>query len=528
MKLKYIFTAVIAAMTTLFTACNDDQELAPLDTVQVSKSIVSLPVAGGEETVVVKGHYKSYTIVDNSDAAIDLADKTYPTWLEVKEEVAKDKDGNVLPNTYNLTFKAAASETARTAYVKIYVDGQTQRIMVLQGVQGEVAISTCAQVIAGADGSTYRVKGKVTKIANTTYGNWYLNDGTGEVYIYGTLDASGGEKNFASLKIEVGDEVTVQGPKTTYGSTIELVNVSVINIKKSIVKVDSLSTSELAKEGGDVIAYLTNKGTDFEVQIPEEAKSWLSVKSIVNKNGATLVTFNATANTGGARTAEVSFTSASGSESSTVTATINQAGSIVEATVSEFLAAEEGTALYRVTGVITNVANAQFGNVYIRDYTGEVYVYGIGSKGDLEKLGLKVGDIVTLTGQRASYNKNPQMKGAKYESHISVTKITAAEFVKLEDNKDKYYMLTGKIATASGGNKTDLSSYGNFDLVDETGSAYIYGLQTGWENTPNNSRKHFGDLGKGIGDEITVIGYKSSYKSAPQMGGAFYFEEKKK
>mgnify|MGYP000063794915 CR=1 FL=1 len=50
----------------------------------------------------------------------------------------------------------------------------------------------------------------MTAIANTTYGNLYLNDGTGEIYIYGTLDASGAEKNFLSLGIEVGDEITVQ------------------------------------------------------------------------------------------------------------------------------------------------------------------------------------------------------------------------------------------------------------------------------------------------------------------------------
>ena len=48
------------------------------------------------------------------------------------------------------------------------------------------------------------------------------------------------EKNFLSLGIEVGDIVTVEGPKTTYNGTVELVNVTVINIEKSLIKVDSL------------------------------------------------------------------------------------------------------------------------------------------------------------------------------------------------------------------------------------------------------------------------------------------------
>jgi hypothetical protein len=55
-------------------------------------------------------------------------------------------------------------------------------------------VGTCAEVIAGPDSKTYQVTGTVTAIANTTYGNWYLTDKTGTIYIYGTLDAKGAEK----------------------------------------------------------------------------------------------------------------------------------------------------------------------------------------------------------------------------------------------------------------------------------------------------------------------------------------------
>ena len=97
----------------------------------------------------------------------------------------------------------------------------------------QVAEATCAEVIAGIDGTKYRVTGKCTEIKNATYGNWYLEDATGTVYIYGTLDAEGKAKNFSSLGIEVGDVVTVEGPKKTYNGTVELVDVKVINITKA-------------------------------------------------------------------------------------------------------------------------------------------------------------------------------------------------------------------------------------------------------------------------------------------------------
>ena len=98
-------------------------------------------------------------------------------------------------------------------------------------------LNTCAEVIAGEDGTTFRVKGECTKITNSTYGNWLLKDETGEITVYGTLDADGNTKNFSSLNIEVGDIVTVEGPKKTYTNksgdvTIELVDVKVIAIEK--------------------------------------------------------------------------------------------------------------------------------------------------------------------------------------------------------------------------------------------------------------------------------------------------------
>lgn len=96
----------------------------------------------------------------------------------------------------------------------------------------DVIVGTCADVIAGADGTIFQVKGTVKSISNTTYGNWILKDDTGEITIYGTLDAEGKTKNFSSLGINQGDIVTVKGPKKTYKeTTIELVDVTVIEIE---------------------------------------------------------------------------------------------------------------------------------------------------------------------------------------------------------------------------------------------------------------------------------------------------------
>ena len=90
----------------------------------------------------------------------------------------------------------------------------------------------------GFNGETYRVKGTVSSIANTNYGNFYIKDDSTEtaLYIYGTKDWSGSypsavEGGWDSYGIVVGSEVEVYGERTTYGSTIELTNVRIVSVK---------------------------------------------------------------------------------------------------------------------------------------------------------------------------------------------------------------------------------------------------------------------------------------------------------
>lgn len=95
-------------------------------------------------------------------------------------------------------------------------------------------------------------------------------------------------------------------------------------------------------------------------------------------------------------------------------------------TIAEFLNADEDSTLYLLTGEITSVTNTKYGNFYITDSTGSVYVYGLLTPEGAEKTqwsaaGLKQGDSITIYGTRSSYNGNPQMKNAIYVSHIPYT-----------------------------------------------------------------------------------------------------------
>ena len=508
MKFKYFFIALIA-VAGFFASCSDDKDLGQLDGIQVSQSSLSIPVEGGKvEFDVTSAADWKFVTNDKKGNPVD----SIPAWIN-----SSCTGGNA--GTTHVVFNAAATKGANNSTFKLVSGALTQYITVIQGVLNP-PFSTCKEILAGNDGETYKVKGTLTKLSNTTYGNWYINDGTGEVYVYGTLDANGSEKNFASLKLEEGDEVTIQGPRETYKGTPQLKNVTVLSYTKSLIKVDELDKDTLDKAGEDFKVTLTVKGEGVTVDIPEADQSWLSVKGIVTSGTKAEITFHANANAGGARSSSIGFTSTRGKQSSTVTAAVYQLGSIVECSIADFNKAEAGSTVYRLTGVITKVANAKFGNCYIKDATGETFVYGIGSKGDFEKKGLKVGDIVTLTGVKDIYNGTHQIKYTTLEAMKSVTKISAAEFLTKKDDKNVYYMLEGTI-TEFAGQRNDLKTYGNFGLTDDSGSAFVYGLTTGW----GGAKKLAGTLGLNFGDKITIIGYRTSYDGNPQVGGAFLFSK---
>lgn len=510
MKFKYFFIALIA-VAGFFASCSDDKDLGQLDGIQVSQSSLSIPVEGGKvEFDVTSAADWKFVTNDKKGNPVD----SIPAWIS-----SSCTGGNA--GTTHVVFNAAATKGANNSTFKLVSGALTQYITVIQGVLNP-PFSTCAEILAGNDGETYKVKGTLTKLSNTQYGNWYINDGTGEVYVYGTLDANGSEKNFASLKLEEGDEVTIQGPRETYKGTPQLKNVTVLSYTKSLIKVDELDKDTLDKAGEDFKVTLTVKGEGVTVDIPEADQSWLSVKGIVTSGTKAEITFHANANAGGARSSSIGFTSTKGKQSSTVTAAVYQLGSIVECSIADFNKAEAGSTVYRLTGVITKVANAKFGNCYIKDATGETYVYGIGKMGDFDKKGLKVGDIVTLTGVKDIYNGTHQIKYTTLEAMKSVTKISAADFLTKKDDKNVYYMLEGTI-TEFAGQRNDLKTYGNFGLTDDSGSAFVYGLTTGW----GGAKKLAGTLGLNFGDKITIIGYRTSYNGAPQVGGAFLFSKGK-
>jgi len=213
-----------------------------------------------------------------------------------------------------------------------------------------------------------------------------------------------------------------------------------------------------------------------------------------------------------------------------------ESGEVKTVTVAEFLAASESSSQqYQLTGTIGGSINTTYGNFDLTDATGTVYVYGLtatdlgyGTKNDQSyaSLGLKEGDTVTIIGYRGSYNGKDEVVYAHYVSHTSgsssegesgeVKTVTVAEFLAASESSSQQYQLTGTI----GGSIN--TTYGNFDLTDDTGTVYVYGLTATDLGYGTSNDKSYSSLGLKEGDTVTLIGYRGSYNGKDEVLYAYY------
>ena len=197
----------------------------------------------------------------------------------------------------------------------------------------------------------------------------------------------------------------------------------------------------------------------------------------------------------------------------------------LEVSVADYLAAEETEQIYILTGTIGSVKSTEYGNFYLVDETGEVYIYGlVDEDGEyvFKSLGLKENDEITVKGKRSSYKGTPQMEDALYVSHtpgeapedVMKGKATIKEVLAADVNAHVWYEMTGVIASAPN------TTYGNFNLKDETGTIYVYGLTS--EKVAEND-KSFASLGLKEGDIVTLIGTRADFNGTAQVGGPAYY-----
>ena len=194
-------------------------------------------------------------------------------------------------------------------------------------------------------------------------------------------------------------------------------------------------------------------------------------------------------------------------------------------------------ATYTVKGYVTGIKtawNSQYKNVSFwmadtKDGGDVIQAYRAVCENEADAP--KVGDKVSVTGKLTKYGSTPEFAaGCTFvilesgADPVNLGEKTIAEFLSLK-NKVDTCILTGTVKNIKMDSQDDTkyNAYGNFDLEDETGSVYIYGLLTA-----AGENKKFNEMGIDEGDVITLKGVYAEYNGDPQVQNAVFVKLIKK
>ena len=430
MKLKYIIASFIAAASVL-AGCVKEDPVSTLEGLSVSNDYVTLAADEGASLSISVSAEESWTAsVPDSKA----------TWLSVSPA-----SGSAGQNV-SMTFTATASTAARSTEVHISMGGKTKIVKVNQEAPAgvEVPLATCKEVLEGPE-VTYKVRGTCTRVVNTSYGNWYLADETGEVYIYGTFNAKGqypkdADGGWAGFGIEVGDIVTVEGPKTVYNGTVELVDVAIVKVEKSLIQVADFDFAKLPPVDTTFNMVVTSKESPLLISSDSD---WLQIVA-VNADGSYQLHADANERTA-ERTANIAISGPTARKSVAIT---QEGVPATGASVSEIIAMEDDSQVQTLPSTIV-VALTTRGAV-LSDGTKAIYAYGNTAAA------LKVGDGVRMSAKKTTYNGVPELTDitdvfvdseGNVVSHPEAMDITAVAGT-YEASEAEYVKLTGTLSVS--------------------------------------------------------------------------------
>ncbi len=525
MKSRYIFPAVLAAVAML-ASCSEKENLY-LDNLQVSSSYIAINAEGGDFSIDVTAT-EDWTMDFDVDVIGSKLDKVKGVVKDTTQVKQLDTDGNSWftasvrggsKGKTTVKFSAEATTASRSSNIVIKAGDKVQNLVVSQKVATtDIAVTPLADVLSGAEGKTYRVKGTCSTISNTTYGNWYMTDDAGNsLYIYGTVDASG-SYNWSKFNIALGDEVTVEGIKVVYSGTTELKDATFISVKKALLASDDVE-KYIAMDADPFTIKLSQKGTGLSF---ESQADWLSFEGngyTSDGNGNLTFTVKAEENeTGVARTGTLVFKSTKGSESTELPITVTQLATkpidsnLLEVSKTLLNGTSKAPRSFDVNLKNAKVTYINGSNYFIEDQEGGLLVYS-------NALSLKVGQVINgrVWGKGYAYNNVPEATEFNLQfaavttsdSSVEPTEVTLADLAAdYQKYMSRYVKIKGvTVSTAIDVNYEKPESHGA--VTDGTNTFNLNHQSTG----KFNGSKIYYYVQAAEGSKVDVVCIPSWYKN---------------
>lgn len=398
--------SVLATLSFLATSC-DIVEVAPEikdsateNTISTDKAVYEISQEGGTVEVLVKSASSWTTTIDPA-SSLDVVDDFKVT----PESAASSND------VIKVTVSADANDGYnRAACVSFLANGISTAVTVNQkGAQGErILVVSCAEFVdKPVDASIfYEVTGKVTKITDEYYNDFYINDGTLEgdgLYVYGLYESKGASRIYYYLQqmdIREGDILTMRANRGQYGDTIEATNAFYVKHEKSkepSIKLD-LEEKEVAAVGDEFTLKVTSNVVTWNLSSNVD---WLSFDlSTANESKDVTVTVAP-----GEPAEGIITLSAEGLQP--VTCKVNRVAYTLK-TIAEAIAVKDKT--NKVEGIVTAISGQGY---ILTDDTASCLIY---SK---SLTTFNIGDKVSLVGTSGAYNNGPQLASPANETLVT-------------------------------------------------------------------------------------------------------------
>ena len=212
MRIKKLFYALVPMLFLAMGACQEEPVQAPA--INLNEDEISIGAEGGESSVLIKPTRDWTATVENGADWLTVnpaSGSSADVVVEVKV-VAEANEGDA--RSAKITFTAANIEEVLTVSQAAVSGGGNE-----PGGDDEGVITVEEFLSKPVDGSVYyRLKGTITDLFNTEYGNFHLVDSTGDVLVYGLTaeKQSSNDKSFSTLGLEEGDIVILEGTRDEY------------------------------------------------------------------------------------------------------------------------------------------------------------------------------------------------------------------------------------------------------------------------------------------------------------------------
>ena len=105
----------------------------------------------------------------------------------------------------------------------------------------------------------------------------------------------------------------------------------------------------------------------------------------------------------------------------------------------------------------------------------------------------------------------------EFVKESAVKTVTIADFNAAAESTSDWYQLTGTVSNLKSGDK-----YGNFDLTDESGTVYVYGLLAEKGGSKGQFQTLVTEKGIANGSKLTLIGNRGSYEDKIEVTNAYF------